>query len=70
MNKNELKAQMVRHGDSSQNLAKALGISQTSLSEKINGKREFTRSQIAVIKARYELSAEENDYIFFGQEVD
>lgn len=66
MNKSALKAKMVINNDTGITLAKALNISETTLSAKLNGKAEFTRNEIATIKSRYKLSAEEVDNIFFG----
>ena len=70
MNKNELRAQMARYGDTGQTLAEALGMAINTLSEKMNGKRDFTQSEIRAIKQRYNLSPEEIDLIFFNLEVD
>lgn len=66
MNKSALRAKMVINNDTGNTLAKALNISETTLSAKINGKAEFTRNEIAKIKSRYKLSAEEVDNIFFN----
>lgn len=65
MNKASLKAKMIINNDIGMTLAKALGISESTLSSKINGKAEFTRSEMAKIKERYQLSPEEIDDIFF-----
>lgn len=67
MNPNKLRAVMALHGDNGVKLAAAIGISQQSLSAKINGRRQFTRDEIWKIKERYGLSAEEIDGIFFAQ---
>lgn len=69
MNKSALRAKMIIYGDTGITLAKALDISETTLSAKLNGKAEFTRNEIAKIKSRYKLSAEEVDEIFFNQSV-
>lgn len=69
MNSNKLRSVMVLHGDTGGKLAAAIGISQQSLSAKINGKRQFTQDEIRKIKERYGLSAEEVDEIFFAQRV-
>lgn len=66
MNKSELKAKMIINNDTGIILAKALGISETTLSAKLNGKAEFTRSEMEKIKLRYRLSADEIDSIFFN----
>lgn len=67
MNKSALKARMVINDDTGISLSKALNISETTLSAKLNEKTEFTRSEIAKIKSRYKLSAEDIDNIFFNQ---
>lgn len=65
MNTNLLKAKMVEHGDTQAMLAKAIGISASSLNDKITGKVSFRQCDIAAIKAQYHLSAEDVDLIFF-----
>ncbi len=65
MNKSGLRAKMVVNNDIGITLAKALNITESTFSSKLNGKAEFTRSEIAKIKERYNLSAEEIDSIFF-----
>lgn len=66
MNKSELKSRMIINGDTGQILSKVLEISETTLSAKLNGKAEFTQSEIAKIKLRYNLKPEEVDSIFFN----
>ena len=62
--KKELKAQMVRFGDRQEDLAGALGVSTVTLSFKINGERDFTQGEIALIAIRYSLTADEIVRIF------
>ena len=71
MNAVELKAEMVRHGDTSRTLAMALGISRQRFSAKLNEKdgAEFTQWEIAAIVRRYDLSAEQTKLIFFASNV-
>lgn len=69
MDKSALKAKMIINNDTGMELSKALDISETTLSAKLNGKSEFTRSEIAKIKVRYRLSATEVDDIFFNYQV-
>ena len=71
MNTNELKAQIVRHGDTSKALAEAMGIAETTLSCKLNGRRDqcFTQFEIQFIINRYNLTADEVMLIFFAPEV-
>lgn len=66
MNKNKLESQMKLFGDSAGDLSKYIGISRATFSYKINEKNsEFTQSEIAKIKEKYNLTAEQVDDIFF-----
>jgi transcriptional regulator with XRE-family HTH domain len=65
MNTNELKAAMKRNDDTQEKLAEALGLQVSGVSERVNGKIEFRRSEINTIRERYKLSAEETIKIFF-----
>lgn len=67
MNRKELKIEMLRHNETGNDLAKALGISRSSLSNKMCGKygRVFTQKEIAVIVKRYSLTPERISDIFF-----
>lgn len=63
-----LRSLMVLHGDTNRDLADYLEISETSVSNKINERgTEFKQGEIAKIKARYELSPEQVEAIFFGK---
>lgn len=68
MNKKWLEAEMKRYGDTGSTLAEALGISEVTLSRKKNGESDFTRGEMAVIKNRYNLTAELVDVIFFTEQ--
>lgn len=66
MNKDLLRSVMVLHGDTNRSLAAFLGISEQSVSNKINENgTEFRQGEIAQIKARYSLTSEQVDLIFF-----
>ena len=66
MNKALLRSIMVLHGDKNKDLADFLGISEQILSKKINENgTEFKQGEIKQIKARYNLSADQVDNIFF-----
>lgn len=66
MNKDLLRSVMVLHGDTNRSLAAFLGISEQSVSNKINENgTEFRQGEIAQIKARYNLTSEQVDLIFF-----
>ncbi len=69
MNSNLLKAKMAEYGDTQAQLAAYIGISASNLNDKINGKVSFRQSDIAAIRKRYNLSAEDVDLIFFGNEL-
>lgn len=67
INKAKLKSVMALNQDTGLTLAKALGISSSTLSAKINEYKgaEFTQREIKICKDRYVLSPEEVDSIFF-----
>ena len=68
MKKEMLRSIMVLHGDTNKDLADYLGISEQSVSNKINESgTEFKQGEIARIKARYNLSSDQVDRIFFAE---
>ena len=69
MEKNELRAEIARHGDTCESLAKTLGITLAAFSKKINAKNDFKQSEIRAIMDRYELSPDDVVKIFFAQPV-
>ena len=56
MNANLLKAAMAGKGMNQAQLAKAIGISANSMSRKLNGKRDFSLSEVAAITEVLELT--------------
>lgn len=60
-----LRSTMVLHGDTINELARYLGIAHQTLSRKIQGKADFTQSEIVAIKARYRLDGETLAEMFF-----
>ena len=68
-NKLELKSVIARYGDRQSDLAEAIGITQSMLSNRINGNSEFSRPEIEAIASRYNLTADEIQKIFFTFEV-
>ena len=67
MNGALLKSVMVLNGDTIRDLAEYLRITPQSVSDKINERRtEFKQGEIAMIKERYNLSADQIDAIFFN----
>lgn len=67
MNAPKLRSIMVLHGDTNKDLAEYLGITEQSVSNKINENgTEFKQGEIAKIRTKYNLSAEDVESIFFG----
>ena len=67
MNSNLLKSVIVKHGDTQEKLAEAMGLSVSALNLRINGHIEFRRNEINYIKQRYDLTPAEVDEIFFEE---
>lgn len=67
MNKALLRSVMALYGDTNKDLADYLGISEQSLSKKINeNDTEFKQGEIKLIKIRYNLTSDQVDRIFFA----
>ncbi len=71
MDKLRLESVMRLHGDTGETLSDYLGIARSTFSAKKNETNgaEFTQGEIAKIKARYNLQADEIDMIFFAEKV-
>lgn len=69
MNTIEFRIQMVKNHDNQAELAKDMGMAQSALSMRINGKIEFRQNEINFIRKRYNLSDQETIDIFFAKEV-
>lgn len=70
MNKNLLESVMKANGDTGTTLSLFLGMARSTFSAKINENgAEFTQGEIAKIKKKYLLDADNVDKIFFGQKV-
>lgn len=71
MNKLRLESVMHLHGDTGTSLARFLNMARTTFSAKINETKgaEFTQGEIAMIKEKYSLSADDIVAIFFDTEV-
>ena len=63
---NLLRYFMGKNGDKQSDLAKAIGIPQSALSERMTGKRSFRQDEMNIIRKRYSLSADELQAIFFA----
>ena len=66
----EFKSILVKKGFTVRTLADIIGISATTLSYKINNKREFTSSEIFAVQEALHLTMEEKERIFFARDVD
>ncbi len=67
MNKKLLRSVMILHGDTNKTLAEYLGISERSVSDKINESgTEFKQCEISLIIERYHLTAQQIKDIFFN----
>lgn len=67
MNKELLRSVMVLNGDTNRDLADFLDISEQSVSNKINENgTEFKQGEIAAIRQRYNLTADQVTNIFFA----
>lgn len=68
MNKAKLESVMKLFGDTGTSLAEHLGMARSTFSAKINETNgaEFTQGEMAAIKAKYGLSADDVDSIFFA----
>lgn len=65
MNKRLMKAAIVRNNDTQISLAEALGLPQSAISNRINGKIDFRLREIDCIRKRYNLTDQETVAIFF-----
>lgn len=67
MNTAMLRSIMILHGDTNKDIAAVLGISEQSVSAKINENgTEFKQGEIAILKDKYNLTPEQVDQIFFA----
>ena len=69
MNKTLFNIFMIKNHDNQTILAKAMGMAQSALSDRINGKTEFRQNEINFIRMRWGLTDQEVIDIFFTQEV-
>lgn len=70
MNRRLLRSVMALHGDTNKDLAEHLGITVQSVSAKINeANTEFKQGEIAKIRDRYGLTADQVEAIFFAEKV-
>ena len=68
LNKNLFRAMHTARGDSQKFVAEnVLGISEQTLSSKVNGETDFKHSEIKLLIDRYGLTPEQVDTIFFDK---
>lgn len=67
MNTNLLKAKIAEKGETQKSVAKAIGISENSLSRKLNGIREFRLSEVLSLCGFLDIDNPKD--IFFTQEI-
>lgn len=71
MDKRKLESLMRLNGDTGGTLAEYLGIARSTFSAKLNETNgaEFTQGEIALIKKRYDMNADQVDDTFFTEKV-
>ena len=69
MNKTLFNIYMIKNHETQKTLAEAMGIAQSALSDRINGKTDFRQNEINFIRRRWDLSDQEVVDIFFTEEV-
>lgn len=65
-NKNLFKAKYVEHNMKASDVAIILGINPATLARKVSGESDFTRNEIQLFRAAFNLTAKEVDAIFFA----
>lgn len=68
MNKNHFRSVMVLHEDTQKTVADALGVSEQTVGDKINGVSDFKQSEIKILIDRWGLTPSQVDEIFFTNE--
>lgn len=66
---NNLKAEMARYHVSNKNISDCIGKSEKSVSNKINGKSDFTRREILLIKKTFFQEGVNIEYLFSDEGV-
>ena len=63
---NALRKKLIDAGLSLRDLARAIGINETTLHRKIKGITDFSRNEMSIIKSKLHLSSDEFESIFFA----
>lgn len=69
MDKTKFLIVMTEHHDTQEKLAEDMGLPQSAISNRINGKIDFRLQEIRFIVDRYGLDADQTRAIFFAREV-
>lgn len=69
MNTKLFKIYMIKKNDTQKSLAEALGLPQSAVNARINGKTQFRQDEMNTIRERWDLSDQETVDIFFTKEV-
>ena len=69
MNTSLFKMYMIKNHETQLSMAQFLGLPQSAISARINGKTDFRQSEIKMIKKRWNLTDQETVDIFFNDEV-
>lgn len=64
------KAYILERGWTMEHLAEELGIALSSLSYKVNNRRQFRPTEIVAIKKLLDMTSEDRDRLFFAECVD
>lgn len=62
----KFRAKIIEKGLTFKDISVILGIKETTLYRKMNGKSDFTRNEIQLFREKLKLTAEETDNIFFA----
>ena len=65
MNKNAFKSLIILKGDTQKDVADALGVTEQTVGDKLNGVSDFKQSEIKILIDRYDLTPEQVNDIFF-----
>ena len=68
MNANLLRAELAKNGMTQKDLARAIGMAQSTLYRKMRGDSDFTRTEITIIRDRLHLTNKDVTSIFFAHD--
>ena len=68
-NKDKFRAKIIESGMTTSQVANALGVSESTLYRKMNGKSDFSRSEIQILRAELKMNTNEAERVFFAKEL-